>query len=114
MRATTFVNAIVFAAGLTLGANSLAAAPSANDWIHQQLKGKQGQTPSEHRADAQVNVAAPNWIEEHLKGKLGHYSPMEEARIREVQNSSAYRAEAPATGPVLSWIEQHNKVKQGR
>ncbi len=95
MKTTTFVKATVFAAGLTLGASGLLAAPQAKE-------------------AEQSTRATQNWIEQHLKGKQGRYSGAEDARLQDAQNSTAYRAEAPAATSGLTAIEQRRKMKQGQ
>jgi hypothetical protein len=108
----TFLNRVILAGALALGVQHLAAAPSANDWIQQQVRAKQGVYTAGESARPTQAPESVNWIDQHLRAKTGTFSPLEEARIREVQNSSAFRQE-PDNAPVLTWVEQHRQIKQG-
>jgi hypothetical protein len=104
MKTTTFVKATVFAAGLTMGAFNLSAAPP-----------KPTQSlPGTNTAVSHDLPAPQNWMEEHLKGKTGRYSGAEETRLQEARSSTAYRAETAAPASGLTDLEQRRKIKQGQ
>ncbi len=55
-----------------------------------------------------------NYLDQFSKAKFGHYTSVEEARIRKEQESSAFREEKPATPePKRAWVEIWYRAKFG-
>lgn len=114
---------------LTIGANSLFAAPANNDWFEQWYRAKYGRSSPTEEARQKAEAAkiafreeaapagtrpANIWFEDWYKAKYGRPSPREEVRLNAEVASTAFREERTATEPANTWLQDWYKAKYGR